>query len=229
VVISAHPIPGNEKLVDNIINEFCKRGISVHRNTESDVHVSGHACREEIKLMHALIKPQYFMPIHGEAKHLHAHRELAMDMGMPSDRIFVSEIGKILELTSNSASFNGTVPSGMKMIDGYGIGDVGNIVLRDRKHLSEDGLIVVVTVINDYDMTIAAGPDIVSRGFVYVKESEELINELRAIAFDVISDCLGSGNCDFAQIKNKVKDELSKYIYMNTKRKPMVLPVIMSV
>lgn len=229
VVISAHPIPGNEKLVDNIINEFCMRGISVYRNTESDVHVSGHACREEIKLMHALIKPKYFMPIHGEAKHLQAHRELAMDMGMTSDRIFVGEIGKVLELSSSSAGYNGVVPSGIKMIDGYGIGDVGNIVLRDRRHLAEDGLIVVVTVVNDYDMTIAAGPDIVSRGFVYVKESEELINELKAIAFDVTSDCLGSGNLDFAQIKNKVKDELSKYIYMNTKRKPMVLPVIMTV
>lgn len=229
VVISAHPIPGNEKLVDNIINEFCKRGISVYRNTESDVHVSGHACREEIKLMHALIKPRFFMPIHGEAKHLQAHRDLAIDMGMTPDCIFISEIGKVLELTADSAEFNGNIPSGIKMIDGYGIGDVGNIVLKDRRHLAEDGLIVVVTVVNEYDMTIAAGPDLISRGFVYVKESEELMNELKDISFDVISDCLGSGCYDFAQIKNKVKDELSRYVYINTKRKPMVLPVIMNI
>lgn len=229
VVISAHPIPGNEKLVDNIINEFCKRGISVYRNTESDVHVSGHACREEIKLMHALIKPRFFMPIHGEAKHLQAHRDLAIDMGMTPDCIFISEIGKVLELTADSAEFNGNIPSGIKMIDGYGIGDVGNIVLKDRRHLAEDGLIVVVTVVNEYDMTIAAGPDLISRGFVYVKESEELMNELKDISFDVISDCLGSGCYDFAQIKNKVKDELSRYVYINTKRKPMILPVIMNI
>lgn len=229
VVLSSHPIPGNEKLVSNIINEFCKRGISVYRDPTVEVHVSGHACQEEIKLMHTLISPKFFMPIHGEASHLMAHRQLAMDLGMKSENIFVSEIGKVLELTSKTAAFGGVVPAGGVMIDGSGVGDVGSIVLRDRLHLAQDGLIVVVTVVNEYNMTIASGPDIVSRGFVYVKESEELINDLRDLSFDVVSDCLGAGNMDFNQIKNKLRDELSRSIYSKTKRKPMVLPLIMTV
>ena len=229
VIISAHTIPGNEKLVDKIINELYRTGIAVYRDSSQDVHVSGHACREEIKLMHALIRPKYFMPIHGECKHLYEHKVLAMEMGMPPDRIFVSEIGKVLEVSESSAGFNGTVPSGVTLIDGSGIGDVGSIVLRDRKHLSEDGLIVVVAVINDHDMSISAGPDIISRGFVYMKESEELMNDLKSIAFDSLSDSLDAGLRDFTQIKGRLKDDLSKAIYQRTKRKPMVLPVIMNI
>ena len=229
VIISAHTIPGNEKLVDKIINELYRTGIAVYRDSSQDVHVSGHACREEIKLMHALTRPKYFMPIHGECKHLYEHKVLAMEMGMPPDRIFVSEIGKVLEVSESSAGFNGTVPSGVTLIDGSGIGDVGSIVLRDRKHLSEDGLIVVVAVINDHDMSISAGPDIISRGFVYMKESEELMNDLKSIAFDSLSDSLDAGLRDFTQIKGRLKDDLSKAIYQRTKRKPMVLPVIMKI
>ena len=229
VIISAHPIPGNENLVANVINELYHIGVSVHRDTVTDVHVSGHACREEIKLMHALVHPKYFMPIHGEFKHLYEHKQLAIDMGMPVDRIFVSEIGKVLELSEKAAGFNGTVPSGITLIDGSGVGDVGSIVLRDRKHLSEDGLIVVVAVVNDYDMTLAAGPDIISRGFVYVKESEELMTEIKNVAFDSISDSLGSGLRDYTQIKGQLKDDLAKAIYQKTRRRPMVLPVIMNI
>ena len=193
IIISAHPIPGNEKLVDKVINELYRKGISVHRDSATDVHVSGHACREEIKLMHSLIRPRYFMPIHGEFKHLYEHKKLAEEMGMSPDRIFVSEIGKVLEISAAEAGFNGTVPAGRTLIDGSGIGDVGNIVLRDRKHLSEDGLIVVVAVVNDFDMTLVSGPDIISRGFVYVKESEELMAELKSAAFESLSDSLGEG------------------------------------
>lgn len=229
VIISAHTIPGNEKLVDKIINELYRTGIAVYRDSSQDVHVSGHACREEIKLMHALTRPKYFMPIHGECKHLYEHKVLAMEMGMPPDRIFVSEIGKVLEVSESSAGFNGTVPSGVTLIDGSGIGDVGSIVLRDRKHLSEDGLIVVVAVMNDHDLSISAGPDIISRGFVYMKESEELMNDLKSIAFDSLSDSLDAGLRDFTQIKGRLKDDLSKAIYQRTKRKPMVLPVIMNI
>lgn len=229
VIISAHTIPGNEKLVDKIINELYRTGIAVYRDSSQDVHVSGHACREEIKLMHALTRPKYFMPIHGECKHLYEHKVLAMEMGMSPDRIFVSEIGKVLEVSESSAGFNGTVPSGVTLIDGSGIGDVGSIVLRDRKHLSEDGLIMVVAVINDHDMSISAGPDIISRGFVYMKESEELMNDLKSIAFDSLSDSLDAGLRDFTQIKGRLKDDLSKAIYQRTKRKPMVLPVIMNI
>ena len=228
VIISAHTIPGNEKLVDKIINELYRTGSAVYRDSSQDVHVSGHACREEIKLMHALTRPKYFMPIHGECKHLYEHKVLAMEMGMSPDRIFVSEIGKVLEVSESSAGFNGTVPSGVTLIDGSGIGDVGSIVLRDRKHLSEDGLIVVVAVMNDHDLSISAGPDIISRGFVYMKESEELMNDLKSIAFDSLSDSLDAGLRDFTQIKGRLKDDLSKAIYQRTKRKPMVLPVIMN-
>ena len=228
VVISAHPIPGNEKLVDNIVNELYRRGIAIHRESTSDVHVSGHACREEIKLMHALIKPKFFMPIHGECKHLCSHRDLAIEMGMPAQNIFVSDIGKVLELSSKSAAFNGTVPAGRTLIDGKGVGDVGSIVLRDRKHLGEDGIIVIVSVVNTFDNTIATAPDIVTRGFVYVKESEELMADLKQTAYESLSDSLGMGNTDWTQIKGKLRDDVNHFIYNKTKRRPMVLPVIIT-
>ncbi len=229
VVLSSSPIPGNEKLVGRIINELTKNGISVFHDAVVETHVSGHACQEEIKLMQALIKPKYYMPVHGEHRHLAANRELALDMGMDSNRIFISDIGKVLEIDSKGARFAGTVPSGKVLVDGYGIGDVGNIVLRDRRHLAQDGLIVVVASVDTDAGLLLSGPDIVSRGFVYVRESEELMDEVKQIATDAINRCLDRGDAvDRMQLKTAVKDDLSKYLYSKTKRKPMVLPVIMN-
>lgn len=229
VVISAHPIPGNEKLVGNIVNELSRRGISVFRDPSVSVHVSGHACVEELKLMHALVCPKYFMPVHGEYKHLNAHKELACEMGMRPDHVFVSDIGKVIEIDRKGARFAGTEQAGNILVDGLGVGDVGNIVLRDRKHLSEDGLIVVVATVDTAYMDVVSGPDVVSRGFVYVRENEELINELREIAADAIDNCLSHGKQDWNQMKNAVKEELSRAIYQKTKRRPMILPIIMNI
>lgn len=228
VVISASAIPGNEKLIDKILNELTKRGVQVFRDSAVEVHVSGHACQEEIKLMQALTKPKYFMPIHGEHKHLAANRELAKSMGIPEDHIFVGEIGKVLELSSKDAKWNGTIPAGNTLIDGYGIGDVGNIVLRDRRHLAEDGIIIVVCAISQEYNELISGPEIVSRGFVYVRESEELMDEVRTVAADAVYDSLGHGISEWNQIKNNVKDDLSKFIYGRTKRRPMILPIIVN-
>jgi len=228
VVLSSHAIPGNELLVGKIINEMYRRGVNVYHE-EDEVHVSGHACREEIKLMHALCKPKYLMPIHGEYRHLMQHKELAEFMGMPSGNIFVCEIGQVLELDGESCKKNGTVPSGRVLIDGYGVGDVGNIVLRDRRNLAEDGLVVVVASVNVEMCEIVSGPDIISRGFVYVRESEELMDEVRAIAREALECTLDQGVTEWNQIKSNVREALSKYIYAKTKRKPMILPVIMNV
>lgn len=230
VVLSSSAIPGNEKLVGRIINELSKNGVSVLHDAVVEVHVSGHACQEELKLMHALTHPKYFMPIHGEYRHLAAHRELALDMGMEDRNIFISDIGKVLEIDSKGARFAGTVPAGKILVDGYGVGDVGNIVLRDRRHLAQDGLIVVVASVDTDAGLLLSGPDVVSRGFVYVRESEELMDEVRAIAAEAIEKCLESGNkVDRMHLKTCVKDDLSKFLYAKTKRKPMVLPVIMNV
>ena len=229
VVLSSSPIPGNEKLVGRIINELTKNGVSVFHDAVVETHVSGHACQEEIKLMQALIKPTYYMPVHGEHRHLAANRELALDMGMESSHVFISDIGKVLEIDSKGARFAGTVPSGKILVDGYGVGDVGNIVLRDRRHLSQDGLIVVVASVDTDAGLLLSGPDIVSRGFVYVREAEELMEEVKQIATDAINRCLERGDTvDRMQLKTAVKDDLSKYLYSKTKRKPMVLPVIMN-
>ena len=230
VVLSASAIPGNEKLVGRIINELSKNEVEVLHDAVVEVHVSGHACQEELKLMQALIKPKYFMPIHGENRHMAANRELARFMGMKDHNIFLSEIGKVLELDPTGARFTGTVPAGKVLIDGYGIGDVGNIVLRDRRHLAQDGLIVVVATVDLQEKLLLSGPDIVSRGFVYVREAEELIDESRQIAYDALMDVLESrGPADRMQIKKQVKDDLTKYLYSKTKRKPMILPVIMDI
>ena len=229
VVISANPIPGNEKLVGNIINELLKKGVTVLHDAVADVHVSGHACQEELKMMHALTRPKYFMPIHGEYRHLARHKELALYMGEKEENIFISDIGKVLEIDEKGARFAGTVPAGKVMVDGYGVGDVGNIVLRDRRHLSQDGLIVVVATVDMDAHLLITGPDIVSRGFVYVREAEELMEEMRGIALAALEDCLDSGVRDYSQIKTKVKDDLGKYIYQKTKRKPMILPVVMDI
>ena len=190
VVLSSSAIPGNEKLVGKIINELSKNGVSVLHDAVVEVHVSGHACQEELKLLQALIKPKYFMPVHGEYRHLAANRELALDMGMDDRNIFISDIGKVLEIDRKSAKFNGTVPAGKVLVDGYGVGDVGNIVLRDRRHLAQDGLIVVVASIDAEAHLLLSAPDIVSRGFVYVREAEELMEEVRALATQTINDCL---------------------------------------
>ena len=229
VVISAHAIPGNEKTVDRIVNELFRRGVNVYRDTLAEVHVSGHACQEELKLMHALTKPKFFMPIHGEYKHLICHKHLAEEMGEKPADIFIPELGKVLELDGEEAKWNGSVPAGRVLIDGNGVGDVGNIVLRDRRHLSQDGLIVVVAAVDVDQGEIVSGPDIVSRGFVYVRESEGMMDEACEMAEDCINECLWDGVTEWNQIKNRVRDELSKYFYAQTKRKPMVLPIIMNV
>ena len=229
VVISASPIPGNEKLVGKVINELCKKRVSVIHSGVADVHVSGHACQEEIKMMHALLRPKYLMPVHGEERHLEAHKALAEAMGMPADHIFISEIGRVLEVDANSAKFNGTIPAGRVLVDGYGVGDVGNIVLRDRRHLAQDGLIVVVATIDTQERTIISGPDVVSRGFVYGREAEDLMDEVRSLAAEAIQECFESDMLDWNHIKSAVKDDLTKYLYAKTKRKPMILPVVMNV
>lgn len=230
VVLSSSAIPGNEKLVGRIINELSKNGVNVLHDSVVEVHVSGHACQEELKLMQALTKPKYFVPIHGEYRHLAANRELALDMGMSPDRIFISEIGKVLEIDANGARFNGTVPAGNILVDGYGVGDVGNIVLRDRKHLSQDGLIVVVAIIDQDARLLVSGPDVVSRGFVYVRESESMMDNVRQIAVTIIENELEKNSrVDRVQLKTRVKDELAKYLYQQTKRKPMILPIVMNV
>lgn len=229
VVLSASAIPGNEKLVGRIINELSKNEVEVLHDAVVEVHVSGHACQEELKLMQALTKPRYFMPIHGECRHLKANRDLARYMGMDDKNIFLSEIGKVLEIDANGARFAGAVPAGKVLVDGYGVGDVGNIVLRDRRHLAQDGLIVVVATVDTDQREILSGPDIVSRGFVYVREAEELMEEARQIAYDALIDALESEQVDRMQIKKYVKDDLTKYLYAKTKRKPMILPVIMNV
>ncbi len=230
VIISAHAIPGNEKLVDKIVNEMFKKSVTVLYDSLVEVHVSGHACREEIKLMHALTKPEYFMPVHGEFKHLMCHKALAEDMGMAPNRIFVSpDIGHVLEITEKGAKWNGTVPAGKVLVDGYGVGDVGNIVLRDRKLLAEDGLIVVVATVDSRDGYIVSGPDLISRGFVYVREAEGLMEQARAIATDTLNDCLDANNHDWADVKNRIKDAMTRFLAGKTGRKPMILPVIMDV
>ena len=229
VVLSSSAIPGNEKLVGRVINELSKNGVNVLHDSVVEVHVSGHACQEELKLMQALTKPKYFMPIHGEFRHLAANRELARYMGIEDRNIFISDIGRVLEIDQHGARFNGTVPSGKVLVDGYGVGDVGNIVLRDRRHLAQDGLIVVVATVDIDEGMILSGPDIISRGFVYVRESEELMDQARALALDALTDCMDTGVVDRMEIKSKVKDDLSKFLYAKTKRKPMVLPVIMNV
>lgn len=229
VVLSASAIPGNEKLVNRIVNELKKNGVKVINDAAVEVHVSGHACQEELKLMIGLTKPKYFLPIHGEYKHLAANRDLAVSMGVEERNAFITEIGKIVEIDEKGARFGGTVQSGVVLIDGYGVGDVGNIVLRDRKHLSQDGLIIVVAVVSEHSALILSGPDIVSRGFVYVRESEELMDEVRMVAADSLSSALDRSGADWYEVKNKVRDDITKFIYSKTKRKPMILPIIMEV
>ncbi|MBQ0009608.1 MAG: ribonuclease J [Ruminococcus sp.] len=227
VIISASAIPGNEKLVGNIINELYRKGVQVLTDTTAEVHVSGHACQEEIKIMHALTRPKYFMPIHGEARHLVQHKLLAEYMGMPPQNIFVSaETGKVLEIGTDGAKWSGTVPSGIVMIDGYGVGDVGNVVLRDRRLLSQDGLIVVCLAVDKELGELSCRPEVITRGFVYVKESEELLEELRKVAETAAGESLSRNHKDYSAVKNRVKEDVARYVMSKTKRKPMIISVI---
>lgn len=229
VIISASPIPGNEKLVAHVIDELFKRGADVIYKALADVHVSGHACREELKIMLSLVKPKFFIPVHGEYRHLVMHAELAHSMGMDEANTFILKLGQVLELDRNKAKVTGTVPAGKVFVDGLGVGDVGNIVIRDRKHLSEDGLIVVVVCINSATKEIVSGPDVISRGFVYVREAEPLMENIKQMAKTAIEDCHSKKNNDWAALKNSIKNKLSQYLYEETKRSPMILPVIMDI
>ena len=230
VVLSSSAIPGNEKLVGRVINELSRNGVEVLHDAAMEVHVSGHACQEELKLMMALTKPRYFMPIHGESRHLAAHRELALEMGIPDRNIFISEIGKVLEIDAEGARFAGTVQAGQVLVDGYGVGDVGNVVLRDRWLLSQDGLIVVVATVDDTNRQLLSGPDLVSRGFVYERDNEPLLEEARRTAQRALLSALSAGDVsDRMRIKTRVRDDLAKFLFQKTGRKPMVIPVIMSV
>ena len=229
VVLSSSAIPGNEKLVGKIINALVKNGVKVVNDSTEEVHVSGHACREELKLMIALTKPKYFMPIHGEYRHLYANKELAEFMGIPSENIFISDVGRVLEIDRKGVSFAGEVTAGNVLVDGSGVGDIGSVVLRDRKHLSEDGLVVVVATADLPGRYIVSGPDIVSRGFVYVKESEDLMARAKKVAEMALEKSLSKGSRDYSAIKGAIRDDLAKFFFKETKRKPMILSIIMGV
>ncbi|MEG0371911.1 MAG: ribonuclease J [Clostridium sp.] len=229
IVISASPIPGNEKSISRVINQLFKKGANVIYESIAHVHVSGHAFQEELKLIHSLTKPKFFMPVHGEYRHLKQHSNLAQKMGMKKSDIFILEVGQTLEITRDSARMNGTVSSGQVLVDGLGVGDVGNIVLRDRKHLSQDGILTVVVTIDRQTGKIMAGPDIISRGFVYVRESEHLMDEAKIIVRNCLGTCLENQIREWSALKSNIRDELREYLYQKTKRKPMILPIIMEV
>ena len=193
------------------------------------LHVSGHACQDELKIIHALVRPKFFIPVHGEQRHLQTHAKVAQEMGTPPENILIADVGRVIELTHNSAQLAGTVPSGRVFVDGYGVGDVGSVVLRDRRHLAQDGMIVVVVSLSGETGELVSGPDIITRGFVYVKESESLMEELREVALEALEACQVRGIVDWATIKSAIKGEMSRYLYKKTKRNPMILPVIMEV
>ena len=226
IIISANPIPGNEKMVGRVVDELFKRGCEVVYERMYEVHVSGHACREELKIIQGLTNPRYFFPVHGEQKHLQKHAELAYAMGMEKKNVLIADIGQVVELTRDKMEVTGTVPAGRVLVDGLGVGDVGSVVLRDRRHLSEDGLLVVVAAIDSIMGQVVSGPDIVSRGFVYVKESEELIDEARELAYRVLAEeC--RNHADWTTMKNRLRDDLSRMVFQRTKRSPMILPILM--
>ncbi len=229
IIISARPIPGNEKTVGAVVDELLKQDCTVIYESMYDVHVSGHACQEELKMMQALTKPKYFIPVHGEQKHLRKHAGLAMAMGMPRENIFIGDIGNVLELSEEHMKQLPDVPAGDVLVDGLGVGDVGSIVLRDRKHLSEDGLIVAVCSIDAQSGKVVSGPDIVSRGFVYVRESEALMDEARDLVYNTLEECAREHVRDWSGMKQRIKDELSRFLYQKTRRSPMILPIIMEV
>ncbi len=229
VIISATPIPGNEKTVGRVINELMKLGAEVVYEKMYDVHVSGHACREELKIMLGVIKPQYFIPVHGEQKHLTKHASLAQDMGIPSENILMADNSTLVEVSRDGIKKAGTVPAGQVFVDGSGVGDVGSVVLRDRKHLAEDGIIIVVATLDSVSGEILSGPDVVSRGFVFVKESGDLIADAQNTAYDAIMRCYDRHIYDWGTIKSRVRDDVSRLMYERTKRSPMILPVLMEI
>ena len=229
IIISATPIPGNEKLVSRVIDQLFKKGAEVVYGSSEAVHVSGHACQEELKLMQTLVRPKYFIPVHGEYRHLKQHGELANSIGVPKSNILIPEIGDVIEVTRNSIKKSGSVISGQIFVDGLGVGDVGNIVIRDRKHLSQDGILTVVVTLSKENKAIIAGPDIISRGFVYVRESEKLMDEARDIVRNVFAKCEEQKITDWSTLKSTVRDELRSFLYEKTKRKPMILPIIMEI
>ena len=227
VIISATPIPGNEIMVSRIIDQLYRCGANVIYNRIADVHVSGHACQEELKLMHTLVKPKYFIPVHGEYRMLHRHAHLAQELGMPEDNVIILEMGQALELSEDEANITGPIPTGSVMVDGLGVGDVGNVVLRDRKHLSQDGLIIVVVGVNRETGLVTSGPELISRGFVYVRENEELISGARNVAMNVLQRYDRIEQSDWTSVKNGIKDEVHNYLFDLIKRNPMILPIIM--
>ncbi|MBQ4522581.1 MAG: ribonuclease J [Lachnospiraceae bacterium] len=226
VIFSSHPIPGNEKAVSKVINELVRKGANV---VFQDTHVSGHACQEEIKLIYALTKPMYAIPVHGEYRHLKTHAKLAMDMGVEKDNVLILSSGEVLELSKESAKIVGNVPCQGILVDGLGVGDVGNIVLRDRQHLSQNGLLIVVVTLEKYSNQLIAGPDIVSRGFVYVRESETLMDDAKMVVQDALDECLRKNITDWGRIKTAIKDSLGEFLWKRTKRNPMILPIITEV
>lgn len=229
VIISATPIPGNEKLVSRTIDNLYKLGANVIYEKSNGVHVSGHASQEELKLMHNLVRPLFFMPVHGEFRHLIKHAELAKSLGMPSDNIVIGENGSVIELTPFSFKITGKIPAGRLLVDGLGVGDVGNIVLRDRRQLSNDGIMIVVVTLEKDTCTVMAGPDIVSRGFVYVREAEDLMVEAKDKVQEALDHCQENGICEWSMIKSSIRENLGRYLYEKTRRRPMILPIIMEV
>ena len=224
IIFSSNPIPGNEKAVSKVINELSAKGADV---IFQDVHVSGHACQEEIKLIYSLVHPKYALPVHGEYRHLKAQAKLAESLGIPKDHIFIMSSGDVMELNQDSARITGRVQTGAVFVDGLGVGDVGNIVLRDRQHLSEEGIMIVVLTLEKHSNQLLAGPDIVSRGFVYVRESEDLMGAARVTVEDALDECLRHRVSDWGKIKSVIKDSLGDFVWKKTKRRPMILPIIM--
>ena len=229
VIISATPVPGNEKFVSRVINQLFRKGAEVIYSALEDVHVSGHACQEELKLMQMLVKPKFFMPVHGEYRHLKQHAELACKLGLPETNTCLAENGDIIEVTRNYIKKTGTTQSGQVFVDGLGVGDVGHIVLRDRKHLSQDGILTVVVTIERESGKVVAGPDIISRGFVYVRESEVLMDEAKRIVKKVLNECEEKKTIDWSTLKSNIREELRGYLYEKTRRRPMILPIIMEI
>jgi ribonuclease J len=230
IILSSHTIPGNEKLVNAVVNQIAEKGITIVQDNSATVHVSGHACEEELKILHSLVKPEYFMPVHGEMKHLLAHKNIAMKMGMKEENIIIAKNGKVVEVSEEEVKITSEVPSGQVLIDGGStMSNVGSVVLKDRKVLSQDGMIMIVTTIDLHHKYILTGPDIVSRGFVYVKEADELIAKIREISRKELQNCLDRGITDWGEIKGKTRDAVSKYVYNKTRRNPMILPIIESI
>jgi ribonuclease J len=226
VIISASAVPGNEKTVSRVIDELFRRGAEVIYDKISELHVSGHAYQEELKMLIALTKPKYFIPVHGEHRHLCYHAKLAEQMGIRSKHIRIADVGQVIELTGKTIEIKGTVPSGKVLVDGTGVGDVASVVLRDRKHLAQDGMLVVIVNLSSEDGSLITEPDIITRGFIYVKESEELIQELKNVVMDTLENYVGEKVTDWSSLRRVIKSDLSEYLYKNIKRKPMILPTV---